>query len=269
MRAWALSLGCALAATPAAAQGPGVPAAEDAPTTVMTRLRHVSTVVMPETAEIVEVVAGDPEYWDVWTAAHLVFFRPLAPGARSNVVVLTAAGDVVPIAIVESAEATVDAVMRVKTPAGAPAGVGPVLARRDAAAATAARAAEAWEAVTAADAQAAARIEAARTAARNQLDAGREAYPRRLQFDYRWSDGAADYPWLVEGMWHDGRRTYLRTRAISPALYERVNGELAPVTVSAVLDDMLYVVPRVLGSGALEVDGRRLPWSVSPRKAGP
>ena len=269
MKTWVMTLACVLVATPAVAQAPDAPAAEGAPITVMTRVRHVSAVVLPETAEIVEVVAGDPEYWDVWAAAHLVFFRPLVEGARSNVVVLTAAGDVVPIAVAESADAKVDAVVRVETPAGAPVNVGPVLARADAAAATAARAAEAWEAVAVAEARAAERVEAARTAARGKLDAVREAYPRRLQFDYRWPDEATDYPWLVEGMWHDGSRTYLRTRAIAPALYERVDGELEAVRVSTVLDDVLHVVPRVLGPGLLEVGGRRLTWTARPRKAGP
>jgi len=36
-----------------------------------------------------------------------------------------------------------------------------------------------------------------------------------------------------------------------------------------VLDGVLHVVPRVLGSGALEVDERRLRWTAVPRKAGP
>ena len=269
MRAWALSLGCVLAVTPVAAQGPDAPATQDAPITVMTRVRHVSAVVLPEATEIVEVVAGDPEYWDVSAAAHLVFVRPLVEGARSNVVLLTAAGGVVPLFVVESADAMVDAVVRVETPAGVPAGVVPVLAKAGAAAATAARAAEAWEAVAAAEARAAERAEAARTAARNRLDAGREAYPRQLRFDYRWPGRAAGYPWMVEGMWHDGRRTYLRTRAIAPVFYERADGELERVSVSAVLDDVLHVVPRVLGSGALEVGGRRLAWAARPRKAGP
>ena len=71
-------------------------------------------------------------------------------------------------------------------------------------------------------------------------------------------------------MWHDGRRTFLRTRAISPVLHERVgDGALEPVAVAAVLDDVLHVVPRVLGDGALEVGGRQLPWTVGLRKAGP
>ena len=268
-KTWLLTLGCVLVATPADAQGPDAFAAQGVPIEVMTRVRHVSTVVLPETAEIVEVVAGDPEQWDVSAAAHLVFVRPLVEGARSNMVVLTAAGHIVPIAVVESAKATVDAVVRVETPAGAPANIGPVLAKADAAAATAARAAEAWASVEAAHAQAAERIEAARTVARKKLDAGREAYPRQLRFDYRWPDGAADYPWLVEAMWHDGRRTYVRTRALSPVFYERVDGELERVRVSAAVDGVVHVAGRVLGAGALQVGDRQLLWTARPRKAGP
>ena len=271
MKAWALTVGCALAAaTPVLAQGLRAPAAPgDAPIEVTTRARHVSTVVLPETAEIVEVVVGDPEYWDVSAAAHLVFVRPLVPGARSNVVLLTAAGAIVPLLVVESGDAAVDAVVRVKAPEAAAADTGPVLASRGAAAAMARRAAEAWEAVAAAETQAAERIDAARTAAQDRLDEGREAYPRQLHFDYRWPDGSADYPWLVEGMWHDGRRTYVRTRALRPVFHEQVDGEREPVAVSAVHDDALHVVDRVLGAGALEVAGRRLSWSSRPRKAGP
>ncbi len=270
MRTWLLMLGCALAAAPAAGQGLRAPAApEDAPIKVSTRVRHVTAVVLPETAGIVEVVTGDPERWDVSAAAHLVFVRPLAAGARSNVVVLTAAGTVVPLLVVESADAAVDAVVRVEMPDEAAADAGPVLASRDAASAMARRAAEAWETVAAAETLAAARVEAARTAARARLDEGREAYPRQLHFDYRWPAGSAGYPWLVEGMWHDGRRTYVRTRALRPVFHEWVDGEFVRVAVSAVHDDVLHVVDRVLGAGALEVAGRRLPWSVSPRKAGP
>ena len=69
-------------------------------------------------------------------------------------------------------------------------------------------------------------------------------------------------------MWHDGRRTYLRTRASEPALYELVDGELETVAVVEV-DGALHVVPRVLGAGALEVGGERLAWTVEQREAGP
>ena len=270
MRAWVLALGCVLLGGPVAAQGLRAPsAAGDEPITVTTHVRHVTTVVLPETAEIVDVVVGDAAQWDVSAAAHLAFVRPLVEGSRSNLVLLTAAGAIVPLLLVERADAAVDAIVRVSFGATETEGGGPVLAAAAAVEATAARAAEAWEAVAEAESRAAERIEAARTAATAKLDADREAYPRQARFDYRWPAAAAEYPWLVEGMWHDGRRTYLRTRAISPVLYERVGGELAPVTVSAAVDDVLHVVHRVLGAGALEVGGRRLAWSVSPREAGP
>ena len=229
----------------------------------------MTAIVLPETAEIVEVVVGDAEQWDVSVAAHLAFVRPLAEGARSNAVLLTAAGRIVPLALVESAESAVDAVVRVGAAAAREEENGPVLAAAGAVETAAARAAEAWEAAGAAEARAAERIAAARNAASDKLDADREAYSRQARFDYRWPAEAAGYPWMVEGMWHDGRRTYLRTRALSPVLYERAGGELRPVAVSETFDDVLHVVPRVLGAGALEVGGRRLGWSVSRRKAGP
>ena len=270
MRAWAVTLGCVLAAAPAGAQGLRVPAApEDAAITVTARLRHVTAVVLPETTEIVEVVVGDAAQWDVSAAAHLAFVRPLAEGARSNAVLLTAAGRIVPLALVETAESAVDAVVRIGGGAAGAVDGGPVLAAAGAVETAAARAAEAWEATAGAEARAAERIEAARNAARDKLDADREAYSRQARFEYRWPAEAAGYPWMVEGMWHDGRRTYLRTRAITPVLYERINGELEPVAVGATFDDVLHVVPRVLGAGVLEVSGRRLGWSVSRRKAGP
>ena len=269
MRAWVLTLGCALLAAPAEAQGlREAPAAGDEPITVAARVRHVTAIVLPETAEIVDVVVGDAEQWDVSAAAHLAFVRPLVAGSRSNALLLTAAGRIVPLALVESAEAAVDAVVRVGAAAGA-VETDPVLAAAGTVETAAARAAEAWEAAAAAEARAAERIEAAQTAARGKLDADREAYSRQPRFDYRWPAEAARYPWMVEAMWHDGQRTYLRARAIAPVLYERVGGDLEPVTVSATFDDVLHVVPRVLGAGALEVGGRLLPWTASPREAGP
>ena len=247
----------------------GVAAQDDAPRTVTTRVRHVSTVVLPTTDTIVEVVAGDAEYWDVSASAHLAFIRPLIAGAESNLVILTAAGVVIPLVVVERSEAPVDAVVRLG-PADGPASA-PVLAPVAAVAAAARDAAAAWASVATAEASAAARLEAARLATQAELDADREAYPRRLQFAYAWPGGEPRAaPFLVEGMWHDGERTYLRSRATAPVLYEQdAGGGLDAVTVATVVGGLVYVVPRVLGPGVLEVGGERLAWSVATRTTGP
>ncbi len=247
----------------------GAAAQEDEPRTVTTRVRHVSTVVLPVSDTIVDVIAGDGEYWDVSASAHLAFIRPLMAGAASNLVILTAAGAVIPLVVVERSEGAVDAVVRLELADG-PA-TAPVLAPVAAVAAAARGTAEAWASVATAEAAAAARLEAARRATQAELDAGREAYPRRLQFAYQWAAGEPRAaPFFVEGMWHDGERTYLRTRAASPVLYERGDaGGLEVVTAAAVVGGLVYVVPRVLGPGVLDVNGARVAWSVATRRTGP
>ena len=260
-----LLMGCALLVIAGDAT-----AQDDAPRTVTTRVRHVSTVVLPATDTIVEVVAGDAEYWDVSAAAHVAFIRPLVEGAESNLVILTAAGAVIPLVVVERSDATVDAVVHLEPSDGL--ATAPVLAPVAAVAAAARDAAAAWGSVATAEATAAERVEAARVATQAERDAGREAYPRRLQFAYRWPAGEPrGAPFFVEGMWHDGERTYLRTRATSPVLYEYAGdgGPLGVVTDAAVVGGVVYVVPRVLGPGVLEVGGERVAWVATPRKMGP
>ena len=103
----------------------------DAPVTVTPRVRHVTTVVLPESESIVDVVVGDEEQWDMSASAHMAFIRPLAEGARLNLVLLTASGAILPLLVVEQAEAEVDPVVRIAVPGPAessgPEGSGPML----------------------------------------------------------------------------------------------------------------------------------------------
>ena len=226
-------------------------------------------MVLPVSDTIVEVVAGDGEYWDVSASAHLAFIRPLMAGAESNLVILTAAGAVLPLVVVERSDAPVDAVVRLGS-SDEPTTV-PVLAPVAAVAAAARASAEAWASVAAAEAAAAARLDATRLATQAELDAGREAYPRRLQFAYEFiGREARAAPFFVEGMWHDGERTYVRTRAVAPVVYEvaEESGTVDAVTVEDMVGPV-YVLPRVLGPGFVEVGGERLAWSMTTRRTGP
>ena len=99
----------------------------------------------------------------------------------------------------------------------------------------------------------------------------RDEYPRRLRFPYRLDPAAAGPPFEVEALWHDGRFTYLRSRAEeSPALYElqeadrRFGGEgLEQSLVSyEVFDDGLYVADHVLGPGRLRIGDSETEWTV-------
>ena len=55
-----------------------------------------------------------------------------------------------------------------------------------------------------------AQIAAMRQDATAQVNEFRSTYPTRLQFPYALDDKAGRWPFLVQGMWHDGQFTYLR-----------------------------------------------------------
>ena len=74
-------------------------------------------------------------------------------------------------------------------------------------------AAEAAEAARSAREAAETGVLEARSEAEAKIEAFRSGYPQRLAFEYRLADDAADRPFLVEAMWHDGEFTYLRSLA--------------------------------------------------------
>ena len=73
-------------------------------------------------------------------------------------------------------------------------------------------------------------------------------------------DKAIKWPFLVEGMWHDGQFTYLRSNAQeSPALYEHKDGK--PSLVAYDLgEDGLYIARHVLGDGWLQIGKQKARW---------
>ena len=83
--------------------------------TLTARLSHVTAIVLPPPETLAEVVVGDAEQWEVSSTERMVFIRPLAAGAASNLLLLTAAGEIVPLLVVEDAEAAIDTVVRVET----------------------------------------------------------------------------------------------------------------------------------------------------------
>ena len=236
-----------------------------------TQVRHTTTVVLPATETIVDVVAGDGEYWDVSASANVAYIKPLDAGAASNVTLVAESGRVWALLVSESAAADPDLVVFIDPPDTGPGTLArPVPPAFVTAAELAAH--EAEQAAAAAelrvvDAAAAEALAAVRAEQDADVAAWLGEYPGRLQFPYRLDARARLEPFLVEGMWHDGRFTYLRSRAQeTPALFELTDGDPALVAY-ALYDDGLYVADHVLGpagwsseSGGRsgETDGRGL-----------
>ena len=271
---------CALAA-PAAGQGIRTVTEATEAIPIRTQVRHTTTVVLPVAETIVDVVSGDADYWDVSASAHVAYIKPMEEDVASNVTLVAESGRVWALLVEETASEEPDLVVyvaaedeaateraRSRPPAFVPG--------RDLAALRADEEA-ALEELAAIEATAGAEVASVWVEHDAAWERWRNEYPARLRFPYVLEEEASASPWLVDGMWHDGRFTYLRSRAQeTPALYELREVDLRfgrtgrePALVSYELfDDGLYVTDHVLGPGRLQIGDSEVEWTVGrpPRR---
>ena len=229
-----------------------------------TRVRHTTVIVLPAGENILDFVVGDAEYWHLTGAANVAFLKPLSADAATNIALVCESGRIYSFLVAEHGDGPPHLVVRVEAGAEAAGAAGPKFVARSEVAAYRRMAAEAAEASRRAREDADAGILDARQQAEAEIEAFRAAYPGRLAFEYRLDDDASKRPFLVEAMWHDGKFTYLRSRAQeSPALYELRDGEPALVAFD-LTEDGLYIARHVLGDGWLQIGDKRLRWRFTP-----
>ena len=235
-----------------------------------TQVRHTTVIVLPAGENILDFVVGDSEYWHLAGAANVAFLKPLRPDAATNIALVCESGRIYSFLVAEHSDGPPHLVVRFESGAEetglSGGGTGrPAFVARSEVAAYQQMAAEAAEAARSAREAAEAGILEARTQAEAAIEAFRAGYPERLAFEYRLDGDAADRPFLVEAMWHDGQFTYLRSHAQeSPALYELRDGEPALVAYD-LSEDGLYIARHVLGDGWLQIGDKRAAWRFTPR----
>ena len=228
------------------------------------QVRHTTVIVLPAGENILDFVVGDSEYWHLTGAANVAFLKPLAPDTETNIALVCESGRIYSFLVAEQSDGAPHLVVRVESGAEetglSGGGTGqPAFVARSEVAAYQQMAAEAAEAARTAR-------EEAESRAAWEIEAFRAGYPARLAFEYRLAEDAADRPFLVEAMWHDGEFTYLRSRAQeSPALYELRDGEAALVAYD-LTEDGLYIARHVLGDGWLQIGDERAGWRFTPRE---
>ena len=232
-----------------------------------TQVRHTTVIVLPAGENILDFVVGDSEYWHLTGAANVAFLKPLRPDAATNIALVCESGRIYSFLVAEQSaeenERPPHLVVRFESGAEktglSGGGTGrPAFVARSEVAAYQQMAAEAAEAARTAR-------EEAESRAASAIEEFRARYPERLAFEYRLDGDAADRPFLVEAMWHDGQFTYLRSHAQeSPALYELRDGEPALVAYD-LSEDGLYVARHVLADGWLQIGDKRAAWRFTPR----
>ena len=240
---------------------------QDAPDQIIevnTRIRHTTVIQLPAHENILDFVVGDSEYWHLTGAANLAFLKPIGEAVNTNVALVCESGRIYSFLVTER-DAPPHLIVRVGADqtTTTPAGTGlPAFVARSRVAEYQLMAEQSRAAVEAAQLEAEAQIAAMRQDAASQVNEFRSTYPTRLQFPYQLDERAARWPFLVEGMWHDGQFTYVRSTAQeTPALYENRDGQpsLIPYDLE---QDGLFIVRRLVGPGWLQIGRERAGWKI-------
>ena len=245
---------------------------EDAIVEVHTQVRHTTVLVLPGGENILDFVVGDAEYWHLTGSSNVAFLKPLSKQAETNVALVCESGRIYSFVVTEQREPP-HLIVRIERAAAdgkkTPGPHRPAFVARDQVTAYQQMASQAHAQARAAREAADGQTQEARREAVAQIDSFREAYPRRLRFPYRLHKKAREWPFLVSGMWHDGRFTYLRSTAQeSPALYEVKDGKPALVAYD-LHEDGLYIARHVLGEGWLKIGKQKVTWKFNPKDLEP
>ena len=238
-----------------------------------TRVRHTTVIQLPGRENILDFVVGDSEYWHLTGAANLAFLKPISEGVSTNVALVCESGRIYSFLVSEQ-PGQPHLVVRIASaaesdPRISPGAHQPAFVARDQVEAYQQMAEQARQTAGAAQAEAEQQIDTVRQQAEAEINSFRADYPTRLKFPYRLQDKALKWPFLVEGMWHDGQFTYLRSNAQeSPALYEIKEGKPALVAYD-LNEDGLYVARHLLGDGWLQIGKEKAQWKLDRRELEP
>ena len=238
-----------------------------------TRVRHTTVIQLPGRENILDFVVGDSEYWHLTGAANLAFLKPISEGVSTNVALVCESGRIYSFLVSEQ-PGQPHLVVRIASaaesdPRISPGAHQPAFVARDQVEAYQQMAEQARQNAGAAQAEAEQQIDTVRQQAEAEISSFRADYPTRLKFPYRLQDKALKWPFLVEGMWHDGQFTYLRSNAQeSPALYEIKEGKPALVAYD-LNEDGLYVARHLLGDGWLQIGKEKAQWKLDRRELEP
>ena len=262
--------------TPAAAE-PSVIRVGDNPDQIIrlrTRVRHTTVIQLPGRENILDFVVGDSEYWHLTGAANLAFLKPISEGVSTNVALVCESGRIYSFLVSEQ-PGQPHLVVRIasseeqRDPRISPGAHQPAFVARDQVEAYQQMAEQARQTAVVVQTEAEQQVAAVQQQADVEINSFRADYPTRLKFPYRLQDKALKWPFLVQGMWHDGQFTYLRSNAQeSPALYEIKDGKPALVAYD-LTEDGLYVARHLLGDGWLQIGKEKAQWKLERQELGP
>ena len=247
----------------------------DTDVVIQSRVRHTTVIVLPDSEQILDFVAGDSDTWAVSGAANVAYVKPGEAKARTNIALICASGNIYSFRVHEDSDAEPDLIVYVdyaglaQAAADEPLKPGKRPTPHEPKYISKMDVAIYQEAAEQAERNARAAWDQADRRMRQAIDEFRATYPTLIRFEYQLHRKAQQAPFEVSGMWHDGRFTYVRSQATeAPALYESRDGKPSLVAYD-LTPDGLYIVKRVLHDGFFQIGKKKAEWRRLPPQAQP
>lgn len=248
--------------------------------TIYTKIHFATAIIFPDSEKIMEVIAGDKDWWQLYGPDHVVFVKPSKAGTATNLTVTGASGNIYSFLLQEISRD--DTPERTPIDKSAPPNL-PLsphakvilhmpetfAQRLDRSGPKYMSKVEADQAIQAADQRADAAAEEARdikaTAAKvvdQEVTRLRTNYPAALEFNYRIQLDTK--PFLVRAMFADDKFTYIKLDSEeAPAVYELKDGK--PNLVNFDFVNGVFVIRKVVDQGYLAIGKAKLPFTRAQR----
>jgi type IV secretory pathway VirB9-like protein len=225
---------------------------------VRTRLRFSTMIVLPKDENILEIVCGDKEFWQISGAQNFAYVKPSKENSETNLNLITAAGNVYSFTLREGTEANLRPDLKIFVEPKE----GMLTAMKQAPRFVAAsQVADYQDQIALAKAEAdKAREEAqkavadAQAKAKQDLARAKAGLASTMVYDYAFKDQPG---FNIQVMFHDEKFTYVvASPEEAPTIYEYRDGD--PSMIQFTFNGDLYTVPKVIGRGYFQIGKRKL-----------
>jgi len=239
--------------------------------------RNFATVIqLPDNEEVVEIIAGDTDWWQIASSRNLVYVKPAKEGAETDLDVTGKSGTLYLFVLREvtplNARTQIEpADMKVIVEAGNTLqqrlNTSPKYIPKTEADAQAAsyqgQVADAEQRAAKAANDARIITSAARVQTKQALEQFRTSYPAQLQFDYEVA--LHTEPFLIDAIAHDERFTYIKLKARElPAVYEVKDGK-PNLLQCDFAGNGTFVIPKIVDDGYITVGKAKLAFHRRPK----
>ena len=212
---------------------------------IRAKVKYTTLIEVPPTEKIMEAATGDKDFWIVDVVGNFCFVHPAKQGISSNLNLITDKGNIYSFTLQDisasSAEPDLKVIIEPADRSSIVAASGPP------------------QFVPAAQLEASKQqLAALQSHVTQAVDEYKSAYPTELKFDYVYKRNEA--PFDIESIYHDDKFTYIKTTAPEKfSVYEMKDGK--PNLITYDLRDGMYIIPKVMDSGYVELGKKRMDFT--------